>query len=255
MLKSITLIVIVLFSFHLAYAQTIPITISDAMKDIVFDGKWSFAREWKESSLNTIETNSGSIYIRTAHHENYIYVMIDAVGITHFSKNSDKATICIDGKDDKSPVADSDDYCFVAMLGDNNSFVLQGGSDLGFNSNFKKISSSMDFIGIGGISDENDRYSSIPHQSYEFRIPTDLVGRSDRYGFYVSVYDSVANKIYSWPALSESSPLRIPNPKVWGELISPDKSLPEFPYPIFTLISSLAVVFYFARQQKQVLNT
>lgn len=250
MLKSITLIVIVLLSFHLAYAQTIPITISDSMKDIVFDGKWSFAKEWKESSLDTIETNSGSIYIRTSHHENYIYVMIDAVGITHFSKNSDRATICIDGKDDKSPVADSDDYCFVVTLGDKNPFVLQGGSDLGFNSNFKMISSLRDAIGIGGISDENDRYSPIPHQSYEFRIPTDLVGRSDRYGFYVSVYDSVSNKIYSWPSVSESSPLKIPSPKIWGELISPDKSLPEFPYPLFTLILSLAVVFYLTRLDK-----
>jgi len=160
------LLILILF-IPVAYAQTIPITISSSMENVIFDGKWTFAREWKESSLTGMDgTDSGPIYLRTAHWGNYIYVMIDAVGVTHFEKSADRAIVCFDGKNDKSMVADADDYCVFSTLGQNSTFVLQGGSMFGVNSNFKKIPTPDGFIGIGNISDENDRYSSTPHQSY-----------------------------------------------------------------------------------------
>ena len=240
-----------LLIFHLAFGQTdivttnnsIPITISSSMKDVIFDGKWTFTREWKESSLAGFSAGE----IRVAHFENFIYVMVDATPLTEFEKNSDRAMVCFDTKNDKSLIPNSDDYCFIATLGSGTPITLQGGSDLTFNSNFKKISSPDGLITIGGISDDNDRYTLIKHQTYEFKIPTDFIGRSDKYGFYVSVFDTHTNKIYSWPDIQQDSPLKIPDPKMWGELWSPDKSLPEFPSPLIGLLFSFSIIVYFAR--------
>ena len=249
MFEKIFLILLILILYiPVAYAQTIPITISSSMKNVIFDGKWTFLSEWKESSLTEMDgTDSGSIYLRTAHVGNYIYVMIDAVGVTHFEKNADRAIVCFDGKNDKAMIADADDYCVFATLGQNSTSVLQGGSLLGANSNFKKILTSDDFIGIGNISDENDRYSNTPHQSYEFRIPIDVMGRSNMYGFYAALYDTRENKIYSWPSMTYDSPLKIPSPNNWGEIVSPDKTLPEFELPLFALFPAFLFVLYFTR--------
>ena len=224
-------------------------TISSTMNNIIFDGKWSFSTEWKESSLNTLNYKDGTeIQIRTAHQDNFIFIFIDELSNSSFENGSDSAMVCFDTNKIKPTIANSNDYCFLSVLDNKNSFVLQGGSPLGINANFKKISISSQFIGIGSISDQNDRYTNIPHRSYEFRIPTDLVGRSDMYGFYVGVYDSHLNKIYSWPQnIVVDSLLKIPSPNRWGEIISPDKSLPEFPWPTLALMSSLLISIYFTR--------
>lgn len=249
--KTLFCVTALLLIFHLAYAQTdivatansIPITISSSMKDVIFDGKWTFTREWKESSQAGFSAGT----IRVAHFENFIYVMIDATELTKFEKNSDRAMVCFDVKDDKPLIANSDDYCFTTTLGSSTPITLQGGSDLVFNNNFKKILSPDGLISVGGISDDQDRYTPIKHQTYEFKIPTDLIGRSDKYGFYISVFDTHANKIYSWPDIQQDSPLSIPSPKMWGELWSPDKSLPEFPVPLASLVFSFMIILYFAR--------
>ena len=250
MKRFFVILLVITSSFPIVYAQTIPITISSRMSNVIFDGKWSFMQEWKESSLTQIDSNSGPIYIRTAHWQNYVYVMIDAASITSFEKNSDRATVCFDKNDTKSSISNQNNYCFVSVL-NGPTFVLQGGSHIALNGNFKKISPPPDFIGIGGISDENDRYTSIPHPIYEFKIPTELLGRSNHYGFYVSIYDTLENKIYSWPlGISNDSPLMIPSPQTWGKIVSPDSSLPEFPYPVFALIISLALILYLTRINK-----
>ena len=244
MFKIIFLTILIIIGFiPIAVAQTVPITISSNMNNVIFDGKWTFAREWKESSL--IENSFG--YTRVAHQNNYVYVMIDATHLTTFEKNSDMAMICFDTKYDKSQIPNSDDYCFTVTLGSSIPITLQGGSDLASNSYFKKITSPEGLVAVGGISDDNDRYTSTPHQSYEFKIPTDLIGRSDKYGFYVEVFDSHSNKIYSWPDIQQNSLLKIPSPKMWGELWSPDKSLPEFPFPLVGLVFSFLIILYFTR--------
>jgi hypothetical protein len=254
--KTLFCITAFLLTFHLAYGQmdivsnatSIPITISSSMKNVIFDGKWTFTSEWKESSLAGFAVGT----IRVAHFENFVYVMIDATSLTKFEKNSDRAMVCFDTKDDKSLIPNSDDYCFTTTLGSSTAITLQGGSDLTFNSNFKKILSPEGLIAVGGISDDNDRYTPIRHQSYEFKIPTDLIGRSDKYGFYVSVFDTYSNKIYSWPDMQQDSPLKIPSPKTWGMLWSPDESLPEFPYPFIALIVSLSFLLYLAKFNKKI---
>lgn len=240
---------LILFSVKTAYAESVEISQSDVMNKVIFDGKWTYPYEWKRSSLIDLSYGDGTkIELRTAHQNNFIYVFIDNLSDTSIDKGADSATICFDTKYDKSSKPDFDDYCFVAVL-DGNSFVLQGNSLLGTNSNFKKIINPPGFIGISSVSDINDRYTDVPHTSYEFKIPTDLVGRSAMYGFYVGVYDFHSNKIYSWPqSVTVDSLLKIPSPSKWGDLVSPDKSLPEFQWPILALLSSLAIIIYMTRR-------
>jgi len=51
--------------------------------------------------------------------------------------------------------------------------------------------------------------------------------------FYLSVYDASLDKFYSWPENStRENSSDIPPPSKWGDIISPDKSLPELNLPI-----------------------
>ena len=237
----IILILLILIPNSVFATEQIPITKSATIDKVIVDGKWSYYLEWKESSLNTISYEDGTaLQLRTAHQGNFVYVFIDDTGTTQWNNSSDRATVCFDTDNSKNVVADSDDYCFVAVLSENNPITLQGGSPL--SNNFRTIVNPNNFTAMASISDENDRYSTVPHPGYEFKIPTEIIGRSSDYGFYVSVYHTQSNKIYSWPQnVLVSSPLEIPSPSKWGELISPDKSIPEFQLPFIPLV--IAVIF------------
>ncbi len=251
--KKIFLIIICIIAFgtkSVAATEPIMITISSDMNKIIFDGKWTFYTEWKRSSLNTLSYNdSALIQLRTAHQDNFIYVFVDAVSLTQFDKSHDMAVICFDKHNNKITIPNEDDYCFLATLDGKDPVTLQGDSQFVSTNNFKNISNPDGFIGIGGISDENDRYTPNSHSGYEFKIPTDVVGRSDTYGFYLGVYDSRSNKVYSWPQdIISDSPLQIPSPSKWGEIVSPDKSLPEFPWSFFVL--SVAILLLYITRKK-----
>ncbi len=248
-IKLLLVFFLLIFSWiPVSYAQTIPITISSNMNKIVFDGKWTFEEEWKSSSLNEVDTPSGSLYIRTAHQDDFIYVFIDAAMDTHPDFGSDRATICFDLNNNKSNVTSSRDYCFLVALGGNSTFSLQGGSPLTITDNFKRIPAPHGFIGIGGISDIHDIYGQIPHPSYEFRIPKEFLGNSDSYGFFVQFYDASSNKFYSWPQTQNGTYYsHIPSPNNWGELISPDHTLPEFSLPPISLLFSFITAIYFIK--------
>ena len=226
----------------------IMITISSDMNKVIFDGRWSHETEWKRSSLDTLSYDDGTyIQLRTAHQDNFIYVFVDAVSDIYLDKGIDGTIVCFDTNNDKSLLPDSNDYCFVATLDEREPFVLQGGS-LEFNDHLIKIANPDGFIGISSVSDENDRYSKTPHTSYEFRIPTDLVGRSDIYGFYLGIYDGHSDKIHSWPQdLVSDSIIKIPAPNVWGELVSPDKSLPEFEWPMLAILAAFSLSVYLTK--------
>lgn len=231
--------------------EPIMITSSDTMNKVIFDGKWTFYAEWKQSSLNTISYNDGTlINLRTAHQGNFIYVMIDEVSKTSFSKHGDTAIVCFAKNNNKSKIANENDYCFGNAFDGKTGFTLKGGSPLEFTSNFAKIKNYEGFIGISSVSDENDRYTTVPHVTYEFRIPTDVIGRYDAYGFYMGVYDAHSNKVYTWPDnLISQGPLKIPSPDKWGQIISPDKSLPEFSLPSFALLISMISLVYLTRKK------
>ncbi len=195
-----TIIILIITPITNVFAEEpIMITISPVMDQVTFDGIWTHETEWKKSSLDSIRTDQGVIYLRTAHQGNFVYVFLDVIIDTHLDKEVDKSVICFDTENDKNEFVDSNDYCFTAILGENVGSTLQGESSLVAN-NFQNIPNVEGFIGIGAVSDDNDRYSIIPHASYEFRIPTDLIGRSDNYGYYVGIYDDFTKTTYSWPS-------------------------------------------------------
>ena len=246
-LKKLTIFLLMLiaivFSFEDIYAISEPILItqSSSMKNVIFDGKWTNYSEWKQSSHNpyTFENGEIIIHLRTAHFGDYIYVFVDSVNDLTLDEKMDETTICLDGKNNKSEIHDADDFCFSVSLGNNEGTVFQGNSIEESTTSMQIISNPDDFIAISSVSDENDRYTENPHPSYEFKIPIELIERSDNYGFYLSVYDASLDKFYSWPENStRENSSDIPPPSKWGDIISPDKSLPELNLPIlvFTIL-------------------
>ncbi|MFB5606279.1 MAG: hypothetical protein ACE5R7_08320 [Nitrosarchaeum sp.] len=226
----------------IAYAESdqILITLSDTMNQIEFDGKWSFFTEWKRSSQDLFD--NGNIVLRTAHQGDFIYVFIDNLSDSTPEKKLDYAIVCIDGKNDKSTLPDDNDYCFMGVLGNSDGFTYNGYSP-SQNGNFRKVSNDPETVMIGGESDENDRYSGFTHSSYEFKIPIKLIGRENTYGFYFSTYDNNQKKIFHWPESSNFDKSHyIPSPSTWGKLISPDKSLPEFPLSLPVLAITMIVI-------------
>ena len=218
--------------------KNILITKSNSMEEINFDGKWTFYNEWKQSSWNAVRSDESIVFhLRTAHQENFIYVLIDAISDTTENAGLDKAAVCIDSKNNKSKFFDSDDYCFIVQLEKRNfinmlfnkqdNFIVQGDSQEKSFEELEKIKVK-EFVGIGTMSDKEDKYSEISHASYEFKIPIELIGRSDNYGFYVNVFDADSNVTYSWPEDIKLESFDMSEPLLWGNLISPDKSLLEF---------------------------
>jgi hypothetical protein len=244
---SLAIISLLGFTFFFANAdESIPITFSGTIENVVFDGKWSFEYEWKQSSLNTYLYEDGNkmIILRSAHHGNYVYILIDSVNDESLDNNLDSATICFDSVNNKSIALDSDDYCFTSMLGSSTGITLHGGDG----DSFKQIDNRSDFVAIGGISDQHDRYSSVPHVSYEFKIPIDLIGRSNVYGFYFLVYDDHTKKYYTYPTNLVFDG-NVSTPNNWGEIYSPDKSLPEFYMPFLVIILGFVIMIFLNRSK------
>ncbi|MFQ5782821.1 MAG: hypothetical protein ACE5GR_07190 [Nitrosopumilus sp.] len=236
----ISLTLFVSFENAFATSEPILITISPSMEHVIFDGKWTNYLEWKQSSYNPYTFDNGEIInLRTAHFGDYIYVFVDPVNDLTLDEKMDKAIICLDGKNNKSTSFDTNDFCFSVSLGSNDGTVFQGNIIDKSTTFMQKIPNPGDFIAISTVSDENDRYSKIPHPSYEFKIPIELLERSDNYGFYLSVYDASLDKFYSWPKNStRDTSSDIPPPSEWGDIVSPDKSLPELNLPllVFTIL-------------------
>jgi len=214
--------------------EPILISISSGLENIIFDGKWSNNIEWKHSSDNYLEYEDGTkIHLRTAHQGNFIYVHINVVTDMIINKGVDSAIVCFDTKNDKTVMPSSDDYCFSTAIDRKNSFTYQGSSIHAINGHFKKIPNHKDFIAVGSASDKYDRYNKTPHASYEFKIPLELLGRSNNYGFYISVFDGNSQNHYSYPIdIKNQSLTSISSPSTWGDLVSPDNSLPEFNFSI-----------------------
>lgn len=224
--------------FSISYAETEPvlITVSDSIRSVNFDGKWTFFTEWKESSLDSIP---GIGMLRSAHHDDFIYIFVDALYDSTLDGGSDRAIICFDPNNSKSAIPEEDDHCFVAILNEDMGYTMRGNPESITNDYFEKIPNHDDYVGIGGASDDNDRYLKTPHPSYEFRIPTDQISRSNHYGFYLETFDATSNQTLTWPLIAKENSTNIPGPQNWGDLISPDKSLPEFPLPILFLVVML----------------
>ena len=231
--QQLSILFIILFSYTLfenVYAEEpILITFSPNIDEIFFDGKWTDAYEWKQSSYNKlIFENDTKVHLRSAHQGNFIYLQVNFESDSHIDPGMDSAMVCFDTKNDKTVIPQSDDYCFLTILDTKKSYTFQGNNTLSPN-DFIKIPNDENFIAIGTASDKFDRYSKSPHASYEFKIPLDVLGRSDNYGFSISVYDEYKQNQYSWPSsIIKQNSFSFSSPSQWGNLVSPDKSLPEF---------------------------
>jgi hypothetical protein len=230
-----------LFLFPNAYAsEPLKITQSASMENITFDGKWTHSKEWKQSSLEYIIIEGKEINLRIAHYEQFIYVLIDAEDETTLNFEKDFAMICFDSENDKSETFDSNDFCFKLKLGSNSGETLQGNSS---ENNFSKIDNHNDLILISSESGEHNRYSDEPHGVYEFKIPIEIINRSNNYGFFMMLHDE-QDKTYSWPSNIVNSTNTIPPTNLWGDLISPDNTLPEFHWiPLLLIITITSIIF------------
>lgn len=229
-------------------SDAIMITISEEMEDVIFDGKWTHLAEWKQSSRDTLQYDQMTIQLRTAHQNNFVYILLDVLNDVTQNKNFDQAIICFDTNNDKSTEFDDNDFCFLSLLDNDSKTILQGNS---LTNSLDEINIHPNYIGVATMSDENDRYSKIPHATYEFKIPTELIGRHSTYGFYLSVHDDSSGKNYNWPqSITLENSQEIPNPSMWGELISPDKSLPEFHFMFVVVILSIFSVIIFTKIKK-----
>ena len=253
MFKGIFLIsVVILFIFNNAFADdSIFTTYRDDGNSIVFDGKWTFEQEWKHASEDIIKFSDGNQFsIKTAHDRKNLYVLIDFFTSKKITKDSDYGMFCITSNSTKQDYAQNDDYCFRLTIGSKTAIVLQGGSALASTNHYKKIQPIIPVTVAGGISDSNDRYNSVPHPIYEFKIPIELVGRSDDYGFYVSAFEAHTNHLYSWPnQVTNGEFSDPPSPSMWGHLVSPDKSLPEFEFSLPVLLFSIIIMIYLTRRR------
>ena len=246
--------VLVFSAFFNAYAfEPIPITVSGTASKIIFDGKWTHEFEWKQSSLNTYSyANDTSIVLRSSHQDDFIYIFLDPITDHYLDTMNDYAIICFDTTNDKLSRSDVSDYCFKTLL-QGESTTYQGGSS-NVTNHFNKISNPDGFIGISAVSDVNDRYTIVSHPSYEFRIPTNLIGRESVYGFYFLVYDEHSKKTYTYPQnLELDGHIGIASPDQWGEIYSPDKSLPEFGFPTISLVLTLLLTLFFTTMHRNLL--
>jgi len=233
-----------------AYAyDEIPITYSGTKTHVQFDGKWTYEYEWKESSLNQYIYDNGNkiVILRSAHQGNFIYILLDAESDETINLGADRAVVCFDTTNKKNNIPNSDDFCFMSILGQKTGVTYQGNTNSTTNDGFTQIPNPEGFIGISSASDKNDRYSTVPHATYEFRIPTDTIGRSDVYGFYFAVYDDNTKKYYTYPSEITVNKM-ISEPSTWGEIYSPDKSLPEF-LPLAVLIPAFAFIILLSRSR------
>lgn len=239
------LVLVINFSVVSAY-EPIPITLSTTMDKVYFDGKWTFLTEWKQTSLNEYVYDDGkmTIVLRSAHQGDFVYIFIDAITDYTLDKQRDSAIICFDSNNDKTEYSGDDDYCFMTILDGGMGVTYRGDPTI---QNFTIIPNHDEFIGLSTVSDDNDRYTPIPHTGFEFKIPTQVIGRNNIYGFYFSVYDDHSKKYYTYPQNLTNT--MINSPSLWGEIYSPDKSLPEFSLPILLLLPALGLALYLTRHK------
>ena len=240
MLRVLILSLVGLLVLPVTTAFAVPITYSDEIEKVEFDGRWSFEREWKASTRTELKTDDGTIFIKTAHKDEFIYVLLDVLPDKTFSKGMDKAIVCFENRE--SDDTKEKNYCFTSALNVSTGKTFESNGISKVNSNYKLIKNAQGFESIGGISDENDRYSKTPHVTYEYKIPIDLFGRSSMYGFYVYILDYDLGKTYTYPQNVLEENEKIPPTEKWATMISPDKTLPEFHLGIVLLIGIIPII-------------
>lgn len=227
-----------------AYAEEkIFITITSKHTQPIIDGTGSYKNEWKDSSEDIFMYGDGArLALRSVHDRDNIYILLDLVTDTIENRYKDQAIVCFDSKDDGGDRPDANDYCFVAAFGSSSFITYRGGGQFAVNSNLDRIGNPEGVEAKAGVSNQFDLYTHVPHMFYEFKVPVELLGRSNTYGLYTAVFDGNTNALYNWPSINKENYPYIIAPKQWGKLVSPDNSLPEFPS---TSVAVLAAIVLF----------
>lgn len=190
--------------------------LSDTMPNVNFDGAWSSKTEWKQSSLN--EFSSGLMIVRIAHYDEFLYLHVNNLFDITNNRGADRTIACL------SPINGDDDFwCFVASRGLKTGHTLIGNSVSAFDGGLKLIPNPEHFIGIGGTSSVNDRYTKTPHAAYEFKIPLESIGNAQSYKFFIKTIDG--ERVYTFPENMMHSTNGILPLEYWGELTSRDKTM------------------------------
>ncbi|MEM2760586.1 MAG: hypothetical protein QXU32_02720 [Nitrososphaerales archaeon] len=234
------------------------------------DGAWTTEFEWVAAKGWYIHyDNSGEMILKTTHDTEYIYVLLELIS-DEVRNDKDMALICFDTKADGGDAPQEDDYCFIVYM--SGTTLVERGNSV----DYDEIPITDGIIMKGGMSADKSPYYVEPHTSFEFRIPVDIIGPSERYGFYALVLNADTGSIsdedqeephvvptcgiqYDWPGeygeqglISDPNCLRAP-PSKWGTLVSPTGTIPEFPMPVIVLTSILATTILIARR-KNIMN-
>lgn len=247
-------LIILILNFPIVFADELFITLRD--DEIILDGKWSHATEWKKSSETIVKQDDQQQFaLRYAHNYEKIFVLIDVINDNSTNTLKDKSVLCFESKiNENMSILDKNTYCFE-MTFDGTLVTLVNNSETS-ELEYKKIENPNNTLAMSGVSDQYDRYSKVSHISYEFQIPIDMIGRSDVYSFYAAVFDGETNKTSTWPQNIESKSF-ITHSETWGQMISPDKSIPEFPTPVigFVILISIVLVIRFKNNPKLIMKS
>jgi len=230
----------VFFLINDAYGEEIWITFSEQTNEIILDGIWTDRTEWKTSSEDVIIIDDDNRFaIRSAHDRNNIFLLIDFITDQKIS-NSDKMILCI-GPANLDSEINVKEYCFTLKFNSNNLNIIE----LQKNEqkiNYVEVKNELDVEAKSGVSNLHNRYSKIPHTSYELKIPVDKIGRDNVYNFYLKLYDADTNRYFTWPNNMEKDNSDIPLIEKWGKLVSPDKTIPEFGIPMTILMITITSI-------------
>lgn len=248
----------------------------------IIDGKWTNPNEWiKGSETEIVHQEKGfKAYLRTLHDGKKIYILLDYVddqsdtrGIT--GSFSDQAMVCFDTRNDGGDSFKPDDYCFMFHSIDWLLVSKGAGKTLTKLEEGRKITTVVGFEAVAGFSQINNPYQSgRPHRIYEIAIPIDYLNPSNNYGFRVMIMDGDSRTLLTWPqndALWRYWSINDPKncgvtivdqsipgqgfyfvcpgyPNSWGNLVSPDNSIPEFPAGLLVLAIFLVAVIIFSKK-------
>jgi hypothetical protein len=210
----------------------VKIKLVDNVEDPKIDGVWTSKTEWSDAGETIINYTDGTrLAIRGMHDNDFVYVMLE---MPDDNEVDGHAAICFDTQGDGGTYLAEDDYCYVMGT----TFREYHGN--GRTTLMQQVPLDAYVVAQRGLSDSRSpMYSSKSHMTYEFRLPLDYLGSTDRtqFGFYVT-YDTKGQSdnytyYYSWPDYKSVDYLRTASPRSWGiAALSSDATTPEFPAPI-----------------------
>jgi hypothetical protein len=207
--------------------------------NISIDGRQTDISEWSGANRQTVESQDGAPFMLLAVHDSdYLYLRLELGDQSEHS--TDQAYICFDTDHDGGSF-DEGDYCFYIGMTEKQLKAIQGiGED---SAERWREANPEGAAASSGISEST--YISTPHAFYEFRIPLELVGDSDEFGFYALVIDGNTDKRYDIPSTGRSSMI-VPDPYRWGLMVFLDS---ERVFDVKPALTNGNITFYLVDEE------